>query len=62
VSFYRPNLLRPRDLNVHKKQDNTNLKVGAVIKHKTSSEDEKDGPTRPKRIALGEITEVFVIV
>jgi hypothetical protein len=46
-------MLRNRDLNVQNNRNNQALKPGAA-KHKTVLVDEKDGPTRPKRAALGD--------
>jgi len=54
-----PSLLRTRDLNVQKNQDTTNSKAAGPVKHKSFGDDEKDGPTRPKRVALGDITEAL---
>lgn len=49
-----PSLLRTRDLNVQQKV-NVVSKLGAS-KHKSANDDEKDGPPRPKRVALSGIT------
>lgn len=54
---FRPSMLRNRDLNVQKNRDTHALKPGAA-KHKSVLNDEKDGPSKPKRAALGDITEV----
>jgi hypothetical protein len=51
-------ILRTRDLNVPKNQEKAVLK-SSTSKHKGSSDDEKDGPSRPKRVALSGITETL---
>lgn len=51
-------MLRNRDLNAQNTRDPTGFKSGAA-KHKSVTDDEI-GPPRPKRAAIGEITEVGI--
>ncbi|KAI6173763.1 G2/mitotic-specific cyclin-B3 [Aphelenchoides besseyi] len=52
--------LRTRQWNSLKNADSTNVKNSVPTKHKATQDDStKDGPPRPKRAALGEITEAL---